>query len=431
MRAWFPWLSLFLAANVFAVPPIEHWTQENGTKVYFIEARELPMIDIRVLFDAGGARDGERPGLASMTNGMLAQGAGEWNADQIAERFDGVGANFSSGVDADRAFVSLRSLSDPTLLDPALDALIALISHPTFPAAAFERERKRQLRSLSYQKQVPSKIASKAFYRALYGDHPYAHPEEGTEESLEAMTVADLRAFYQQYYVAANATIAIVGALDQPAAKELAASITAQLPQGKAPPPLPKPNPIPGKHQHLDHPASQTHVWLGQLGYSRYDPDYFTLYVGNHILGGGGLVARISEEVREKRGLSYSAYSYFSPLRVKGPFIAGLQTKNAQTEEAIQVLKQTIRDFAASGPTEQELTAAQKNLTGGFPLKIDSNAKLLAYLSMIGFYGLPVDYLDTWIDKVNAVTREDIQRAFQRLEVDKMVLITVGRGAKP
>jgi len=420
-------LTLLIAYPVLAVPPIEHWKQDNGAKVYFIATRQLPIIDIQVLFDAGSARDEKIPGLAMMTATMLSQGAGQWDTDQIAERFENVGANFSSSVEEDMATFSLRSLSEPTLFQPALETLIAILSHPTFPQASFERERKRYLVSLAYQKQSPSDLASKAFAKALYGEHPYATPTIGTEESLNALRLEDMQQFFARHYVASNATVVIVGAVDQPAAADLAAQITANLPLGQPLPKLAKPQAPKPTYAHIDHPSTQTHILLGQLGYSRYDPDYFTFYVGNHILGGSGLVSRISDQVREKRGLSYSAYSYFAPQRVTGSYIAGLQTKNDQAEEALTVLKQTIAEFIAKGPTEEELVAAKKNLTGGFPMKIDSNSKLLAYLAMIAFYGLPLDYLDTWIDKVNAVTCEDILRVFaQRLRVDDMVLITVG-----
>jgi zinc protease len=159
----------------------------------------------------------------------------------------------------------------------------------------------------------------------------------------------------------------------------------------------------------------------------RGDPDYLPLYLGNHILGGSGLVSRISDEIREKRGLSYSANSYFSPMAVEGPYLLSLQTKNDSTEEALTVLHATLAQFIAEGPTEAELIAAKKNITGGFALNIDSNKDILGYIAMIGFYALPLDYLDTFIDQINAVSVAQIHDAFKRrIHPDKMVLITVG-----
>ena len=177
----------------------------------------------------------------------------------------------------------------------------------------------------------------------------------------------------------------------------------------------------------IEHPSSQVHILLGQPGIRRGDPDYFPLYVGNHILGGGGFVSRLYEEVREKRGLSYGAYSYFSPRRGLGPFTASLQTRADQQAQALQVMRETIRAFIERGPTPEELEAAQKNISGGFPLRLDSNSKILGYIAMIGFYDLPLNYLDTFIDKVNAVTIEEIRDAFKRrLHPERFVTVLVG-----
>jgi zinc protease len=159
----------------------------------------------------------------------------------------------------------------------------------------------------------------------------------------------------------------------------------------------------------------------------RGDPDYFALYVGNHMLGGSGLVARLAEEIREKRGLAYSTYSYFMPMREDGPYTFGLQTKNESAEEALTVLRETIAKFIKDGPTANELDASKKNITGGFPLRISSNKKIINYIGMIGFYQLPLNYLDTFNSKVQAVTIDDIKKAFQkRIHLDKMVTVMVG-----
>ena len=159
----------------------------------------------------------------------------------------------------------------------------------------------------------------------------------------------------------------------------------------------------------------------------RDDPDYFPLYVGNHILGGSGFSSRLVKEVRVKRGLSYSVYSYFSPQSVKGPFSLGLQTRVDQASQAAELAKQTMRDFIKNGPSEEELEASIKNITGGFPLRTDSNADIVGYLAVIGFYELPLNYLDTFNEKVESVTRETIRGAFKRrLDVDHMTTVVVG-----
>jgi zinc protease len=177
----------------------------------------------------------------------------------------------------------------------------------------------------------------------------------------------------------------------------------------------------------IDHPSTQTHILVGQTGIKREDVDYFPLYVGNHVLGGGGMVSRLFAEIREKRGLSYSANSYFSPMRENGPFTASLQTRTDQTKEALLVLQEQLKIFIDNGPTEAELEASKKNITGGFPLRLSSNSKIIAYIGMIGFYDLPRDYLETFNANVNAVTVDQIKDAFKRrLSPDKFVTVMVG-----
>lgn len=421
---------LLLGTAVHASPDIQHWRTDNGARVYFVEAPELPMVDIRVVFDAGAARDGKLPGLAMLTNGMLEEGAGGMDADAIARRFDSLGARFSASSHRDMATAGLRSLTRPELLEPALETFALMLSRPDFPRNALERVRRQMLTGLQYEEQQPGEIASKAFYRALYGDHPYASPPGGTQESVSRIDRNDVQDFYRRYYVAQNAVIAIVGKLKREEAERLAETAVGALPSGKAAEKLPAVAELEqGVRKHIEHPSSQTHVLMGQPGVRRGDPDYFPLYVGNHILGGSGLVSRISEEVREKRGLSYSAYSYFSPMRVKGPFVLGLQTRNENTGEALQVLRETLVNFRKEGPSEEELVAAKKNITGGFALKIDSNSDILGYIAMIGFYGLPLDYLETFNDRVEAVSLAQIHDAFtRRVNPDHLTTITVGTG---
>lgn len=413
---------------------IQHWTTANGARVYFVQAPELPIVDVRAVFDAGSAKDEGKGGVAQLTNGLLGSGAGDLNADQIADRFEGVGAQFSSNAQRDMAIVSLRSLTtDNNLLDPALDTLALVLTQPSFPAGDFERERRRMLIALRGEQESPEALAQKAFFRAVYGDHPYAAPPLGTEETVKALTRDEVMAFYKRYYVARNATIAIVGALDRKGAERLAERIVGKLPEGSAAAVVPPVKPLAeAKAEHIDFPSEQTHVLTGQPGVTREDPDYFPLYVGNHILGGSGLVSRINDEVREKRGLSYSAYSYFMPMRAQGPFIAGLQTRNSQAEQALTVLRNVLSDFIEKGPTNAELVAAKKNITGGFPLRLDSNGKIVENLAVIGFYKLPLNYLDTFNQKVDAVTTQQIRDVFKRrIGPERLVTVKVGGAAKP
>ncbi len=423
---------LFIAISVQASPDIEHWQTSNGARVYFVAAPELAMVDIEVVFDAGSARDGELSGTALLTNAMLNEGAAGLNTNQIAAEFENVGAQFSNSSERDMAVLSMRTLTADFALKPALAIFRKVLTQPDFPSSSFERLQKQMLIGLQGEKQSPAAIASRAFYTELYGKHPYAAMPSGDESSVKKLNIAALKAFYQQYYVANNAIVVLVGALTTGQAKELAEDLIATLPEGKVAKPLAHVAALTSpKKITIDHPSSQTHIVMGQPGMSRHDADYFALYVGNHILGGSGLVSQLSNEIREKRGLSYSVYSYFRPMRELGPYQFGLQTRNDQAKEALDVLQKTLTDFINNGPTEEELTAAKQNITGGFALRVDSNSKIADYTAMIGFYGLPLNYLETFNAKVNAISTKQIKDAFtRRVHPDKMVTILVGGQAE-
>ncbi len=416
------------SSQAYAFPPIKHWQTSQGGQVYFVASPGLPMVDIRLVFDAGSARDGVHQGVASLTAGLLDAGAGEWVADQLAQRFDEVGAQYQYDTSRDYTSVSLRTLTQQNLFDQALTTFQKIISQPNFTNQDFQRIKDQTLISLKRQQERPGYIAKKAFYQSLYGQHPYAHLKAGTQSSVSAIQLADIKAFYQQYYVVKNAVLVIVGDLTEKQARETAESLFMPLRLGGKSEKLPEVSLLlKGINQHIEFSSTQTHILAGLPVLSRKDADYFPLYVGNHILGGSGLVSKLFGEIREKRGLAYSAYSHFLPLAVQGPFIMGLQTQNKQRSVAIEVMQQTLNDFIRLGPTQEELTAAKKNLTGGFVLRFDNNKKLLNYVAMIAFYQLPLDYLDTFQGKVSLITLGDIKSAFQRrVNTNLLQIISVG-----
>ena len=415
-----------------AAAKIEHWQTIGGSRVYYVHTEGLPMADIQVVFNAGSASDGQQFGLSALTADLLDTGAGKWNADEIAQRFESVGAQFGVSSSMDTTTVSLRTLTDKTLFDKALETMQVILTKPAFNQADFKREQRRTLSGLKQQEESPAALASIAFYNALYGTHPYAHPESGVIKTVSAFKAADIRHFYQKFYVADNAIVVIVGALSKQQAEQTAEQLLAGLPLGKRPETLPDvAMPLKATQQHIEFPSSQTHVLVGLPGSYRKDPDYFNLYVGNHILGGSGLVSKLFDEIREKRGLAYSASSNFMPMLKPGPFLISLQTRNDQTAQALQVLNQTLADFINKGPTEVELTAAKKNITGGFAMRFDTNKELAGYVAMIGFYEMPLDYLDTFQQKTEQVTVASITEAFKR-RVNPQLLqtSTVGKSAE-
>ena len=424
------------AKKTHATLEIKEWKTKNGARVLYVFAPELPMLDIQTIFDAGSVRDNNQAGIASLTNSLLSHGAKlagkDLTVDEIAERFDNIGARFSAGVAKDNAQLSLRTLTDEKLLPQAISTMQAIINAPNFNKKELERIRKQVLIGLESRKQSPSTIASELFYKGLYASHPYANPSVGTEESIKTLSQKDLIDFYKKYYVAKNALVTIVGSVDRARAEVLAEQLVGDLAQGEKAEALAAVQDLQSASvKHYEYPSTQTHILMGQPGVDRKDKDYFTLYVANHILGGSGFGSRIMEEIREKRGLAYSSYSYFSPMMKRGPFIVGMQTSNKQTEQALTVARETLKSFINEGPTEKELQHAKKNITGGFPLRIDSNSDISNYLGVIGFYNLPLGYLSDFNKNIEAVTLPQIKETIKRrIHPDKMLTVTVGSRIK-
>jgi len=422
-------LACTLPGQVLASPKIQHWQLQNGARIYFVESHALPMVQISAAFDAGSARDPKNEfGLALMTNHLLKEGAAGMTTNQIARSLDDIGAEFYSDVGRDMASVGIRTLSEKEKLDASTTLLSKIIAKPDFPASSLDRERSRLMVALQAKKQSPGDIASDLFFRLTYGNHPYAHPTVGDAESLNRITRDDLVDFHRHYYVGRNAVLAIMGDLSRKQAKALSEKILGDLPTGTPAQALPSIAPAAhatSKEQKFD--SEQSHILIGQVGMRRKDPDYFKLYLGNYILGGGGLVSRLSEVVREKNGLAYSVYSYFWPMRQNGPFIMGLQTANKSRDKALKLMDQVLRDFIKHGPTKAELAAAKSHITGGFALRIDTSRKITEYLAVIGFYRLPLDYLDEFPKKIEAITARQIRNAFKRrIHPNKMITVVVG-----
>jgi len=428
--------SLLLAATVglFSLQAqaglkIQQWQTAEGSEVYFVENHDLPIMDISVNFAAGNARDeASKAGVAGVTKYMMTLGAAGLTDEDISKRMADVGAVLGGELDADRASFKLRTLSSARERDQALDVFTKILHKPDFPQAVLEREKARIIAGLREAATQPESISSKAFMKALYGTHPYSIDEE--PETVASIQQADLKKFYSTYYGAQGAVIALIGDMSRADAEQLAERISKGLPQVAAVAPLPGVTyPDQAKEERIAHPASQSHILLGYPGVKRGDADYFPLYVGNYILGGGGFVSRLTEEVREKRGLVYSVYSYFMPMAQLGPFQVGLQTKRDQADAALKLVRETLDKFISDGVTEKELQAAKMNITGGFPLRLDSNGKILDYLAVIGFYKLPLTYLDDFNSQVNKVTAAQIKDAFnRRIKTDKMVTVVVGGG---
>jgi zinc protease len=423
-------LTLLFVAFSFtanAAVKIQHWQTTSGSDVYFVENHDLPIVDLAVNFPAGSARDTKATsGVAGVTRYMMTLGAAGMNEEVITNKFADIGAILGGELDADRAAFKLRTLTEKR--EMALETFKQILHKPDFPQTVLEREKTRIIAGLKEAETQPESISNKAFMKALYPNHTYGLDESGEMDTIAAMKRDDLIKFYQQHYTAKSTVIALIGDLTASQARDVAESISKDLPQGPALVRLPE---VPLLHaanvQNIKHPASQAHILLGAPGVKRGDADYFSLYVGNYILGGGGFVSRLTEEVREKRGLVYSVYSYFMPMAELGPFQIGLQTKKEQAADAMKVVNDTLAKYIKNGPTEKELKAAKDNLIGGFPMRIDSNGKILDYLSVIGFYKLSLTYLDDFNGEIKKVTAKQVKDAFQRrVKPENFAVVIVG-----
>jgi zinc protease len=427
----------FISALIFMIPnitsaasfKIQRWQTTNGTQIIFYQALELPMLDVEVAFAAGSAYDGQRFGLSSLTTDMLNQGSAGQDATAIAEKFANIGAQFQAESSRDMVVLSLKTLTTQEALKQALDTFTLIITKPDFPAAAFQREKNQQLLAIAQTQESPEEVANLIFFEKLYKTHPYAHPIIGYENTVKAFQLADVRDFYKRYFVASNAVIVMVGAIDVEKAHQLAEQLTIPLPKGQRAQAIPKAVQLSASEKiTVDFPSSQTILRLGQIGITHHSPDYFPLTVGNYILGGGALVSRLANEIREKRGLTYGIVSQFMPMPGDGPFLISLASVNKQATTALQLTQETLAKFISEGPDESELIAAKKYLTGSFPLSLASNSSIAGMLLRIAFFHLPDDYLDTYVARINAVSRAEIKAAFQK-QVDpaKMLLVAVGK----
>ena len=427
------WLAAVLPAQ--AAIPIEHWTHASGARIYLVASPSIPMLDVQIDMDGGSRRDPvSQAGLASATASQMSaglaphQGQPALDENQLSEAWVDLGAQMGMQAGGDRFSVSLRTLTEPDLLERSVALAARQLAAPAWPDSIWQRDRQRSLASMKEAETRPGTHAGRAFSQAVYGDHPYGR--EVTAATVGAISVDDMRAFYRRHAAACRAQVSLVGAIDRATAERIVDRFMAALSANGCEPltQVPQVEPlVRAVERRLPFDAAQAQVLIGQPGHRRNDPDFFPLFVGNYILGGGGFVSRLTTEVREKRGLSYSAYSYFAPGLHAGAFQVGLTTRPDQADQAIEVAREVVRRFVAEGPTEVELNAAKDYLVNGFALRIDSNRKLLDNVANIAWNGLSLDYLESWTARVQEVRVDDIRRAFARvLQPDRMVTVVVG-----
>ncbi|MEA9600626.1 pitrilysin family protein [Polynucleobacter sp. MG-28-Ekke-A2] len=425
-----------LLSNAHAILPIEKLDSYKGAKAYLVQTKALPMVDIEVSIDAGDRYDpAGKSGLADMVAGLMNYGVrgkkGALTEAQIADEIADLGANIGLSVSGERAILRIRSLSRKDLRDRAVQLASAMLSEPTYDSKIVEREKQRTITSLLEAETKPEFVLERRFKKSVYGNYPLA--DSPTVKSVAAVSVNDLVQFHKQFYRSDRMIVSIVGDIDRAQAEEIVKALLKQIPASGQPiaklPELERSpvEPLAQREIQIPFDSQQAHIAMGMTAVARNNPDYFPLLVGNYVLGGGGFVSRLMAEVREKRGLAYSVFSYFIPGKENGIFQAGLQTKSDQAALALEVMSSTTAQFIADGPTPSELMAAKANLVNGYPLRIDNNRKLLDNLSSIAWNGLPLDTMDVWTKQVEAVTLEQVKTAFQKyLAMDRMKIIVLG-----
>lgn len=421
-QSLFALLFLLMSKSFADIPDIKTFDVMES-KVLFVESHTLPIVDVSVVFPAGSGF-AKTPGLSYLTLQMIGLATDKMGEEETAKRFDALGAVFQKTVDRDKAVFSLRTLKNYG--DPAIAHFTTIMTRPAFEEKALAREKGRMIAEIQQNSTLPGKIAEKAFFAQLYPNHPYGAPLLGEENTVKNLTTDTTKAFYQQNYCRQGAIVSFVGDISEEEVKRYAQAIVSNLPNCKPPALLPLAQHKKGQTI-IPFDSAQSHILFGLPAFTHHDPDYYAILVGNYILGGGGFSSRMMHEVREKRGLAYHASTRFIPLLEKGPFLGSLQTKKESTKEALEVARSVLVEFLKKGPSTEELDAAKSNFKGGFYGQIDSNQKLLYYLNTIGFYHLPLDFLKNFTQKVDAVTSEDIRKAFAaRMKMDDLAEIIVG-----
>lgn len=437
---WLVILTLGLIQSAYAILPIEKLDSYKGAKVFLVQTKVLPMVDIEISIDAGDRYDpSNKSGLADMAAGLMNYGArgdkGLLTEAQIADEIADLGASIGVSAGGERTIMRIRSLSRKDLRDRAVQLAATMLSSPLYDAKILEREKQRSITNLLEAETKSEFVLDRRFKKSVYGNYPLGNSP--SVKSVSSVSVSDLMQFHKTFYRGDRIIISIVGDVDRVQAAEIAQRLLKKLPQsGPAIAALPTlgRSPIEGLSEReiqIPFDSQQAHIVMGMTAIARNNPDYFPLLVGNYVLGGGGFVSRLMSEVREKRGLAYSVSSYFAPGKDAGIFQAGLQTKNDQATLALEVLSSTIAKFIADGPAVSELVAAKSNLVNGYPLRIDNNRKLLDNVSSIAWNDLPIDTMEIWTKQVEAVTLEQVTTAFQKyLAMDRMKIVVLGAKSK-
>ncbi|MDX8396535.1 MAG: pitrilysin family protein [Mariprofundaceae bacterium] len=421
-------VSLALIPTAHAVPSIQQKTLDNGLQILLIEAHNVPMVSMNLVLPSGSRFDpSKKGGTASFLADMLTDHTAKHDHTTWAEKLDAEAIQLGASVDRDGFNLSLTVLNEA--LESGLTAFSEALLQPGWNKKRFANLKEDALAAAKKELEEPGIQAANASARLLFADHPYGHRSTGNLESLATIQLSDLKLLYGQQIKPQGAVLAVSGDITM---TELLAQLPAGIKNWQGKPKislfdLATAKVVAGLTQHVEMPTTQTLAQLTRLGPDRLNENFFSVFVLNHILGGGGFGSELMTEVREKRGLVYGVYSYFIPLASPGPFIITLQTRADQANDALSVVRETMLKMASGKISKKQLKAVKNNLIGGFAQRMDSNRERIGLMAMIGFYGLPLDYLQVWTQRVNAVSLADIkQAATQYLNPAQWNQITVG-----
>ena len=409
-----------------ATPPVQRVVLANQLVLLVAEDHSLPFVTLQILTDSGARRDPPgKEGLADLTARGLPWGTSKRDLDAIYQELDFMGASLTSSSGRDYATLTLRVLKKD--FDKGLGILMDVLTQPTFPEDELRREVEKTLASIQAAEDEPEEVAEKEFQKALFLNSRYGHPVEGTRESLQRITREDLLQFYRCYYHPNNAILVVVGDVSSDEIKSRVLPRMEAWPSEK----IPGERFVTGfadqkKTIKIDRSITQANIILGHRGVSRDNPDYYALTVLNYILGGGGFSSRLIDEIRVKRGLAYSVASFFDPSRYPGSFQIVLQTKNTSAREAIALSFQEMERIRKEPVSEKELEGAKKYLIGSFPMRLDTQGKLVNFLAQVEYFGLGLNYPESYPSIIQAVTREDVLRiAKTYLHPESIILVVV------
>ena len=403
-------------------------TLPNGLTLIVSERNQLPTIHLQVLIRAGSAMDPPLlPGLANLVAELLPQGTDQRDATQISRQVESVGGALSASAESDYATIRLSILKKDLPL--GLSILSDILLNPRFEQKEIDRKISELKARLKRMEEDPRQVAQKAFAQKLFGPHPYAHPPEGSLSTLSSITREDIVSFFQDYYRPNNASILIVG---QTSLEESGRMIQEVL-KGWKPAPIHRPPPVQPPAltgpviEKIDRPISQASIVWGHLGIARSNPDFYALQVMNYILGGGGFVSRLVDIIRDNLGLTYGISSHFDARENTGSFQIAMETKSQNTNQALSEISKEIHLFLEKGISPAELSEAKAYLTGSFPLRMDTNAKLVRLLTAVEFYGLGLDFPERYPRLINQVTADEVQRVARAyLKPENFLLVVVG-----